>query len=446
MKKTAYDKEHRIFWVVTLVIFCLILLLNCLTPLAADDFSYSFVHDTVERVGSVSDIFISQWNHYFNWGGRNVAHAIAQFFLWIGKPVFNLFNSIVFIIYINLLSFLAFGKRSVTGILSSFLLVWLLLPAPGTVLFWLVGACNYLWGPTFVFLFICRYYRGVLKNEETSPKTSVCLALLWSLFGVIAGWCNENTSGMGIFVCCLLTLYMYKSTKRIFLWEITGILGAVLGFSLMIAAPGNYIRASGSNDGQTGLFGLIKTIYGRFITADMRGFSAEGIDGALFFLFLFTYLLILILPRVEKERKVIGGIWFLGALACNYAMSLSPIYPDRAACGVYSMYFVSILYASRTLIEHFNTKILIDIVKVLLCMGCLYFSVSYFVAAGDLGYTYLSNRQRAATVLDEKSKGNFDVLVPALNPKTKYNPFTFISDWPAYDVALYYGVNSINIE
>ena len=64
---------------------------NFCTPLDFDDYIYSYVWtagnmerplaETAQRVNSFKDIFQSQWNHYFTWGGRSVAHILLQFFL-----------------------------------------------------------------------------------------------------------------------------------------------------------------------------------------------------------------------------------------------------------------------------------------------------------------------------------------------------------------------------
>lgn len=440
MKKSFHDKQQFIFYAVIVVIFCLMLLLNCLTPMAADDYNFSFIRNTNERVDSFSDIFVSSWIYYLEAGGRFQGNFIAQIFLWWGKPLFNVFNSIVFVLYINLISYFSFGKRSIVGVLCSFLLVWFMIPVPGQVLFWLDGSCNYLWGGTLVFLFIYRYYRNILKPEKKT-QGSFFLTLLWFLFGIIMGWCNENTSGMGILICCLLTLYSYKLNKQIPLWKIVGILGAVLSFIVMIAAPGNAVRASTYDLPASPLIRLISSAE----VANRKAFGSSGDERILFFVFLFAYVFLLILPKINREKKIIGGIWFLGALACNYAMALSPDYADRTSFGVFSMYFVSVLYSSRTLVEYFDTKILMDIAKTLLCVSLLYFSVSYPIAAGDIALTYVRDNRRVEIVLEEKSKGNYDIAVPAARPKTKYNVFFAIEDWTYHAMPKYFGINSIQL-
>lgn len=65
------------------------------------------------------------------------------------------------------------------------------------------------------------------------------------LFGIIAGWSNENS------VCCIiLALFVFIYTKNnrekdhIERWMITGLIGMIIGYSLLIFSPGNFVRLS----------------------------------------------------------------------------------------------------------------------------------------------------------------------------------------------------------
>ena len=88
-------------------IFLFLYILNYLTPMCfGDDYLYSFIWqgqpmfvplgEEVPRVSSWYDLFVSQKSHYLTWGGRTVAHVLAQLFLWIGKDVFNFLNAFYF--------------------------------------------------------------------------------------------------------------------------------------------------------------------------------------------------------------------------------------------------------------------------------------------------------------------------------------------------------------
>lgn len=64
MKKINFSKIQYFY----VGVFALILLLNCLTPLAADDYAYSF-GVSGERINSIADILKYQQHYYFTWGG-----------------------------------------------------------------------------------------------------------------------------------------------------------------------------------------------------------------------------------------------------------------------------------------------------------------------------------------------------------------------------------------
>ena len=97
MKKMRTDERGML---TLLIIFVFLYVLNYLTPLGfGDDYLYSFIWQgnamndplsaNAARVSSFSDLLASQWSHYLTWGGRSVAHTLAQLFLWKGKGIFN---------------------------------------------------------------------------------------------------------------------------------------------------------------------------------------------------------------------------------------------------------------------------------------------------------------------------------------------------------------------
>ena len=51
--------------------------------------------EDVVRVSSWSDLAKSQWLLFLTWGGRLVGQTLTQFFVWLGKDIFNIFNALV---------------------------------------------------------------------------------------------------------------------------------------------------------------------------------------------------------------------------------------------------------------------------------------------------------------------------------------------------------------
>ena len=127
--------------------------LNVFTPLYHDDFVYKFMFEdgTVNYdhpIQSVGDIFLSQVEHYHSVNGRSIVHFLVQLFTGLlGKQVFNIFNVIVFCIFICLLH-RHFGKRSGWQGLGPTVLILalvLLLPRFKDTFLWMTGSINYLW-------------------------------------------------------------------------------------------------------------------------------------------------------------------------------------------------------------------------------------------------------------------------------------------------------------
>ena len=197
-------------YAVLLGIFVYIWYLNHIIPLSfGDDYVYQYVwdgstgwnmfhplEDHAQLVQNWGDILRSQWSHYLTWGGRTVAHTLAQFVLWQGKWLFDVLNSFAFVLLLLLMYWHSLGgivtrRLRPSRVLFLFLCVWAFVPALPTVLFWVMGACNYLWTLDILLLFLLPYVRHFFRRG--TGGSAWWQAALMLPFGVIAGWTNENT-------------------------------------------------------------------------------------------------------------------------------------------------------------------------------------------------------------------------------------------------------------
>lgn len=244
-------------WIFNLAVIIaagMIFIFNVLTPAMSDDLFYG---KEVSAAGSILGLIQQEYNQYMTWSGRSVCHLILRCFLSMDKMVFNVFNSIVFVmltlcIYWNI----DHKKKYDTGV---FLLVNLLLWLFGVVfrqtVLWETGACNYLWGAAIILGFL-TCYRYALNHSDNLRHEAVWTVLL-PVFGILAGWCNENTSGGGLlFILILLGIYCFERRGHkgiIRPWMITGPAGQLTGFLFMILAPGNFIRGQLKEEEHTGI-------------------------------------------------------------------------------------------------------------------------------------------------------------------------------------------------
>ena len=227
IKSFIMSKKNQII-LILLGIFLMMLILNMFTPLIADDYSYSFKLNN-ERIVNLIDVFNYQLWHYFNWGGRVIAHAIAQTFLIFPKDVFNVFNSIVYTLVVYLIYLNVKGdnkKDKPLFLLAIHFCLWFLQPVFGQTCLWLVGSCNYLWTMFFILLFLWFF-------RKNSKKNSALKMILMFLFGIIAGWTNENTAfGLIVILVGIMLTDKYQKHIKILGYKISGLIGTILGLNI----------------------------------------------------------------------------------------------------------------------------------------------------------------------------------------------------------------------
>ncbi len=223
------------------LVFCMIYILNDIYPLFLDDWNYSFVVSENRRVESLSDVFISQYHHYFEWGGRAVVHIICQALLMLDFFWLCVLNAVAYVALLFVMYSIANKNNKVNPFvfLLCHICVWFLQLAFCQTVLWKTGSANYLWGMLIVLLFIYPYYL-YFRNREYSD--GIFKAVLFFITGIIAGWTNENI-GIALIFYILASLFLYRREKmKLPKWAIFGLVGAIIGCGAMLLAPGNYIR------------------------------------------------------------------------------------------------------------------------------------------------------------------------------------------------------------
>ena len=133
-----------------------------LTPYFANDYRYFLVQGTSEFVSSLNDIAVSQYRHYFEWGGRTVAHTIAQLLLWWGKPMSGIVQGLCYVTLILFIYYNAYGLKPTLRVrfMPIFIISLLLLfqlRRYGEVVFNIVSSANYLYTTTIMLMFLLPY-------------------------------------------------------------------------------------------------------------------------------------------------------------------------------------------------------------------------------------------------------------------------------------------------
>lgn len=225
-------------------VFAVMLIANCCTPLMFDDWFYSFYYDSDvfqessdKPLESISDIILSQWQHFLIINGRNPVHATAQLFLLIGKPIFNVCNALMFPLFTLLLMRCADRKISWLGVLFATLLLMLFIPSPIFRFVWLTGSINYLWSAVFNLLFL------IVFSKNAEENTTFWRGCGWLLFGLFSGWSHEcfcvGIAGtLAIYSAWTIIKKRHLGAKKILL-----ISGYWIGTLILALAPGSRARA-----------------------------------------------------------------------------------------------------------------------------------------------------------------------------------------------------------
>lgn len=439
MESSFWKKyEKHIFYMAVVGAFLAIALFNFLTPIMSDDYSYSV---TARALQSVGDLFKSEYEQYMTWTGRSVNHLILKAFLHTDTWVFRLCNSINFVLLTLLFYYNIEGKKRYDAkiYLLINLVLWIFTVEFEETVLWETGACNYLWGTTNILVFVTLFKYACSKRETLKHPAGWSVLLFF--FGVIAGWCNENTSGGGLLLVLIAMAGIWQKEKKIRVWMWTGAAGMVTGLLFMVLAPGNRNRAQYAEDN-----------YGGLVKYIARGYKVTLAIEENFFILLLIFLVLLLLAKAQKRTwKELSGslIYFFVFTATCYALILAPTPMNRA-------YFGAGVFLMLALVQCFvkvgEEEVTVKALKNAFVYGmALFMAFTYLDNAVDTARIYRDYTNRDRYIWEQKEAGETDITVPLLHEgfESDYS-FGYASDfgedagyWINQLACTYYGVNSI---
>lgn len=442
-------KPETIAVIITSVVaFVFIHILNTHTGFTSDDYKYRFVFDTMgtptpntERVNSIWDIIVGMKTHWKICNGRISAHALLQFVMMFGRPFLNFVNSL-FYVGLGLLVYkhAKCNKRhNPILLIGIYVLFWFALPDFGTSILWKSGAANYLWMAVLILGFLLPY--RLYQNDPRNDKNSTLKMIFMSILGLFAGWTNENSGGAMILLALMFISY-YKIMKiSIPKWSIAGVISSIVGFVLLISAPGNYRISS-------------KATLAELL---LRAEKIYKESMPLFFLLLIIFVIVLIMYVISREKSdtkkanskdlfAVTTIYLISSVAATGALILAALQPGRTRfCSIlFLIIAIGMIFAEI----QFRRKTIISVVMAL-CV--VWFGFSYNAAYKDINYTWQQVCEEEDTIKTAKESGNLDVSIKQISPpKSKYNAYKNTgylkipkNDWMNQWMAEYYEVNSV---
>lgn len=420
-----------------IVIGMIIYLLNYYTPLLVDDFNYTYIFGTNDRVTSISDVFVSQYNHYFIQNGRSVVHTLLQFFLLLGKPFFNFLNTGAFIFFVFLLMWHIYGKIKYNPYLYTLLslTIWFSLPAFGQTILWMSGSVNYLWGAIIILLCLLPF-RLYLNNQYSN---SIILNIGMLFLGFLGGWISENTSGGLILLIILLMLYLFFYKIKIPSWMYITLFSSLVGFSFLLFSPGNQVRTSYS--GYQSIIARILNVGSSFISE--FGLYASICFGLIFLIYIGKN------NKKEKQNAIVSFLYLVTSAAVYGVMILSPEFPDRAKFGSYSFLIIALFIVVLDIMKYekeFNI-----IAKGIIIITTMFFMFTFYLAFKDISKTNELWEERIEVFNHERKNNKSDIEVQVMFPTDPHNALYGLVDLrsdgskkPNSYVARYWGFNRID--
>lgn len=443
--KIAMIKRNQFFFAVILaIIFCLIYLLNFNYPFFADDYPFSMIYGTNIRVNSLSDLVESQYLFYFNHSGRTVEHSIAQILIWINTPICDILHTIAYVLLLLIIYKISDNgyKSKLSLFCVIFLLNWFFQPSFSPTVLNITSGSVYMWGTLINLLFMypyCRYYINK-KNDQSKEKI-----IFFFLFGIIAGWTQENMAPSMIFFILIL-FFLLKKQERLPIpyWAISGLLGALIGCLFLIGAPGNYVRiisdpaatVAKANPLLNGFYNVV------------GGYLYNGI----LITVLYVIILIVYSYRSLSLNKILllklSILFFVTGLFALALMIFSPIFPPRAWFGIIIFFIVAIAILYNNL--DLRNVILKYSISIILILGSVLFSIQYKNYLSDLIQINKVVSKREKIIHEQKEKNNYHItLHEVISPKTKFgisDPITDSTHWLYPIMVDYYGVKSIRFD
>ena len=416
-------------------IFVFMLILNVITPIYADDYSYVYHFKTGKVIESIPEIFDSLKYHAQTCNGRLISHFFVHLFMMLPWIVFDVVNSLVFVLFIFLSYKIANVKRERDNFLALLIFLFTVLchAAFGEEFLWVAGACNYMWAAVAGLLFLIPFHNYLVFDKKVHPA----LWVVFIPFGFVAGAYLENVSAAVVFTAALYTvvskLYFKKKLRIEF---ILAIVASAAGYLFMITRPGTLLNKATS-------FGIIQML--------------------LIFLTMLLMLVVLALPivlyiqlfikakREGTEKTIIASslILMAGAMASNAILIFAAFYPRRCAVGL-----ATLVICAAAMLYNAVGGISFGKHTKKLCATFLAVLVVFFgVGLWDIILTRVQFDENEEIIAEAKAQGIYDVYVNPITPNTKYSGargMTHLSknpwDWPNSVIAKYYGIKYIRLK
>lgn len=317
-------------------------------------------------------------------------------------------------------------------------------------MFWLSGSSNYLWiiTPILIMILIFRKY---LINQA-AIRNNIVNAFIIFIIGVLAGWSSENGSAGMLVILTLYIVYYYFNNIQMSKYIISGYIGSLIGYGLLITAPGILVRKA--TEEATVHTYIIFRIF-------MIAYFWIAFLFAIFIILAIVYFLGKRYYDFKKNNSVYQAVIFvIASFGAAFCMLAAPTSPERTwfYVVVYIIIAIGIFYEKFDFeVSNVDIKaklMLRRLVLSVIVISSCNFVVMYLDTVMSTYEIMVQTKAREQYILSEKAKGNLDISTPVLSHKypllAHHDALYGLSDitedknhYANISVCRYYGIRSI---
>lgn len=429
------DSSRWLRWAVMGLFGLIMLGLNWMTPLFADDYTYVHSWANWKIITSPLQIPASMIAHGSKMNGRIVSHGFEQLFLIYPKHLFDFCNAAIMVWMLSQCCEICCRPMQKRLLLLLFCAMsfWRFTPVFGQVCLWQDGAVNYLWALAFGLFFLKPFLRSYLTPEER--PWPVWRRTLFLIFALLFGMYSEVTSFAAILMAAGLLVAGRVGWKARDKWLWLAVLLAVAGFVIMATMPSEMALKTA----RPGLREMIR---------QLRQIAKLVLER--FWILIAGWILLMTLAclrRTDPKRRMLSLAFALGAAASCGVLAAASYVPLRCLCTC--SLFLTV--ADGILVCELLQKPEKPLVLLLCAALTGIFLVSFRAGMLDNFEVHRQWLAQKAVMDHALETGEGSVVLDRLHPKTEYAAAYGIvqptpddpDTWPNKDMAAYYGLDSI---
>ena len=428
--------------------------MNRFSGYTGDDFLYHFVYtgawpsQNLREYHNLWDWISAVHTHMTIWNARMTSIIFEIFAMQIPKGLFNIFNSVIYVLVGFLFNVLVSGKQAFlkpVRLALTFLLMWFFIPGMGSTILWVSGAANYLWPSLVILLFFLPFRFDIAVSNNW-----ISLGLF--ILGLLTGLTNEVGGSTAVLLALLFMVVNYKRwpSGRV-LTQAAGVFGAGIGFVVQLTL------SSGSAETQN--YGKSAGLLQRISDVFLGTIQHSGL------LILAILLLggLLYLRRHQWTEKVTatviaGLIFFVSGLAGSAAIVASPITPARLWFASNVLLIAALLLMIEAWQELRLQQVKTTVPLLIGVFGLTFVAIpsyAYNLKEIQNSYQYFHTAQSIAQQAqkDKETSARVPGIPITTNPYNPYagTPYLVASDKPEKEwlnvwLAKYYGLNQVYLD